>query len=233
MRKLLVIAATVVAAGSLASVAGAAQKQLWYDPKVDSVASDVAGVPVRVDGEDDWSEWGSFVTPSDPYGVAGFTFPFASPSSVLYRRIFISPDYWPSLVDAANYGPKHSTNLYRTAAAIFVMTHEAYHIRLLSGDENRVNACALQAIPSVLTRNFGLSPTLTQSVSTPVTKTVRVKYRVKVRKRWVTRYRTKSVTTYVTTTTTSPDPTFTEIVADVQDIYKNHQPPQYNTGTCW
>jgi hypothetical protein len=43
----------------------------------------------------------------------------------------------------------------------------------------------------------------------------------------------KNVTTYVTTTTTTPDPTFTEIVADVQDIYKNRQPPEYNTGTCW
>jgi hypothetical protein len=233
VKKVLLVVATVVAAAWLASGAAAAQKQLWSDLKVDAIASDIAGVSVRVEGEDDWNEWASSVGPDDPFSVAGFTFPFAGPSSIFYHRLFVSPDYWRALADAANYGPKHSSDLYRTATAIFVLTHEAFHFRLFSLDENRVNACALQAIPSVLTRHFGLSATIAQTTSTPTTRTVRVKYLVQVRGHQVRRYRNKLVTRYAPTTTTIPDPTFTEILADVQDIYRNGQPSEYNTGTCW
>lgn len=78
--------------------------------------------------------------------MLGFTFAFAPPSSAVYHRIFITPALWPTLQNAVEYGPQNSqSSLYGTAVAILTMTHEAYHIRLVSGDENRVNACALQA----------------------------------------------------------------------------------------
>jgi hypothetical protein len=229
---LAMIACTAVAA-AFAANATAARKQLWYDPKVDAVASDVAGTSVRVDGEDDLAEWASFVTPDDPYAVLGFTFPFATPSSALYHRIFITPELWPTLRNAVEYGPQNSqSSLYGTAVAIFTMTHEAYHIRLLSGDENRVNACALQAFPTVVTKEFGVPAADTRTSTVPVTKTVRVKYKARVHRRWVTRYRWKTVTTYTTTTSSVPNATYTSLVSAAHDFY-SHQDATYNTGTCW
>jgi hypothetical protein len=233
LRRTLVFLAIAVVCASAAGTATAARKALWYDPKVDAVASDIAGVSVRVDGEDDWTEWAGFVAPEDPYAILGFTFPFEPPSSVLYHRIFITPDLWPTLSGAVETGIATSADLYKTGVAIFTMTHEAFHIRLVSGDEGRVNACALKAFPGVLQRDFGLAPTTTQTTSTPVTKRVRVKRRVWIRGHWVFRYRWVTKLTYQTTTTTGPNTTYDTLVADVQDFYTNHQPPPYNTGTCW
>ena len=226
------VVAVLATAGVLAGPASAAAKQLWYDPNVDAVASDIAGTAVNVHGEDDLNEWGSFVTPDDPNTVLGFTFPFEPSSSVLFHQIFIAPVLWPALRGAVESGPLSSgSNIYTTAVAIFDVTHEALHIRLVSGDENRVNACALQIFPAVLTRDFHISATDTKKTTVPVTKTVRVKYRVWVHRRWVTRYRSNAVTTYTTTTTTTPDATYAALVAAAQDFYKR-QPASYNTGTC-
>jgi len=172
------VVAVLATAGVLAGPASAAAKQLWYDPNVDAVASDIAGTAVNVHGEDDLNEWGSFVTPDDPNTVLGFTFPFEPSSSVLFHQIFIAPVLWPALRGAVDSGPLSSgSNIYTTAVAIFDVTHEALHIRLVSGDENRVNACALQIFPAVLTRDFHISATDTKKTTVPVTKTVRVKYR--------------------------------------------------------
>ena len=237
MRTTLAVVAALVVAASFAASASAARKNLWYDPKVDAVASDIAGTSVRVDGEDDWSEWAYLVSPEDPYAVLGFTAPFVAPSSLLYHRIFITPALWPTLAGAVDNAPQLSQespdDLYKVAVAILTLTHEAYHIKLLSGDENRVNACALQALPAVLTRDFGVPSNDTHTTTVPVTTRARVKQRLKVHGRWVTRYRWTTKTSYATTATTSPNATFTALVADAQDFYKNAQPASYNTGTCF
>jgi hypothetical protein len=233
MRRMLVFVAAIFAAGVVCATAAAAQKQLWYDPKVDAVASDIAGTSVRVDGEDDWSEWASFVTPSDPYAVLGFTLLFVPSSSPLYHRIFITPAFWPYLRDAVEVGAGSSTSSFKTAIAILTMIHEAYHIKLYSGDEGRVNACALQVFPSVLARNFGLSPTNIGTTQIPVTAKVRVKRRVKVHGHWVKRYRWLVKTTYETTSTTVPNEAYNTLVANANDFYHHYQSAPYNTGTCW
>jgi hypothetical protein len=228
--RLLVVIGIAMVALTAAAPALAAGKQLSSNERVDQVASDIAGTSVQVVGEDDWNEWGSFVTPEDARAVLGFTYPFAPPSSVLYHTIFINPDLWPTLSNAAVNGAEGSgSSRYLTSVAIFSLTHEAYHQRLISGDEGRVNACALKAFPDVLARDFGVQPTMTTTERAP--SQVRVRYRVRYHNRWVYGYRWKTV--WHTVTSTAPNPVFQEYVADAQDFYRNHQPPPYNSGTCY
>jgi hypothetical protein len=218
-------AATLVFVGS----AQAASKQLWYDQRVDRIGSDIAGTSVHVLGEDDSNEWASFVPGEDPRTVLGFTFPFEAPSSSLYHMIFISPDLWPTLSKAAVNGAEGAgSNRYLTAVAIMSLTHEAYHQRLMSGDEGRVNACALKAFPDVLARDFSVKPTVTTTRSVP--SRVSVRYGARYHHRWVYRYRWKTV--WHTLASTAPNAVFQEYLADANDFYSN-QPPPYNSGTCY
>ena len=203
--------------------------QLWYHERVDQIGSDIAGTSVQVLGQDDWNAWASSLPGADPRSVLGFTYPFATSSSPYFHKIFINPDLWPTTWKAAASGAEASgSNRYLTSVAIMTLTHEAYHQRLTSGDESRVNACALKAFPDVLTREFGVRPTLTTTNSVP--SRVRVRYRLRYHHRWVYRYRWK--TTWQTVTNTTPNPVFQEYVADATDFY-SRQPPPYNAGTCW
>jgi hypothetical protein len=221
--------AASAAALVFAVTAQASSKQLWYSARVDQIAGNIAGKSVQVLGEDDWNEWASFLPGEDPRAVLGFTYPLADSSSVLYHKIFINPDLWPMLSNAAVSGAERSgSSRYMTAVAIMSLTHEAYHQRLISLDESRVNACALKAFPEVLSREFGVQPTVTTSNSVP--SQVRIRYRVRYHHRWVYRYRWKTV--WRSVTSTAPNSVFNEYVADAQDFY-SHQPPPYNAGTCW
>jgi hypothetical protein len=221
--------AASAAALVFAVTAQASSKQLWYSARVDQIAGNIAGKSVQVLGEDDWNEWASFLPGEDPRAVLGFTYPLAGSSSVLYHKIFINPDLWPMLSNAAVSGADRSgSSRYMTAVAIMSLTHEAYHQRLISLDESRVNACALKAFPEVLSREFGVQPTVTTSNSVP--SQVRIRYRVRYHHRWVYRYRWKTV--WRSVTSTAPNSVFNEYVADAQDFY-SHQPPPYNAGTCW
>jgi hypothetical protein len=222
-----------IAAGAAALVfavtAQASSKQLWYSARVDQIAGNIAGKSVQVLGEDDWNEWASFLPGEDPRAVLGFTYPLADSSSVLYHKIFINPDLWPMLSNAAVSGAERSgASRHMTAVAIMSLTHEAYHQRLISLDESRVNACALKAFPEVLSREFGVQPTVTTSNRVP--SQVRIRYRVRYHHKWVNRYRWKTV--WRSVTSTAPNSVFNEYVADAQDFY-SHQPPPYNAGTCW
>jgi len=222
-----------IAAGAAALVfavtAQASSKQLWYSARVDQIAGNIAGKSVQVLGEDDWNEWASFLPGEDPRAILGFTYPHADSSSVLYHKIFINPDLWPTLSNAAVSGAERSgASRHMTAVAIMSLTHEAYHQRLISLDESRVNACALKAFPEVLSREFGVQPTVTTSNRVP--SRVRIRYRVRYHHKWVNRYRWKTV--WRSVTSTAPNSVFNEYVADAQDFY-SHQPPPYNAGTCW
>jgi hypothetical protein len=221
-----VIAAVVVVLAYAGSAQGSS-KQFVSSPRVDQIASAVAGMSLEVLGEDDWGEWADLIYPDDPR-IMGFVSIYDPPSSPFYRRILVSPDYWAALEGAAINGPDRSGfDRYTTAVAIFTLTHEAYHFRLLSADEGLVNACALRAFPDVLKTQFGLWPTTTRTGTRSVR--VRVRARVRVRRRWVTRYRWK--TSHRDVTTTVPNPAYTELVADVEDFYRR-QPPSYNSGAC-
>jgi hypothetical protein len=183
---------------------------------------------LEVLGEDDWAEWADLNYPDDPQRIMGFVSIYDSPSSPLYHRVLVSPGYWAALYGAAVNGPDRSGfDRHTTALAIFTLTHEAYHFRLLSADEGFVNACALRAFPGVLTTQFGLSPTVTRTETRSLR--VRVRERVRIGRRRVMRYRWKI--SHRAVTTTVPNPAYTELVADVEDFYRR-QPPSYNSGTC-
>ena len=227
-RTLSLITATV-AALAFAVTAEASSKELWYSTRVDQIGANIAGKSVQVLGEDDWNEWASFLPGDDPRAVLGFTYPLVDSSSALYGKIFINPDLWPTLSKAAVSGAESSGgSRYLTAVAIMSLTHEAYHQRLSSLDESRVNACALKAFPDVLDREFGVHPTVSTTKSVP--SRVRVRYRVRVNKRWVYRSRWKTISR--TVTSTAPNSVFQEYVSDATYFY-TQQPPPYNAGTCW
>jgi hypothetical protein len=229
MKKLLVL----LAATAALVFAGTAQAGPIFNvnPRVDAIGRDISGIyDMFVVGIDGWNAWAYVSKANDPSAVMGFVNIYAPRSSDRYHNIYISPAYWPALLGATLNGPANSGyDRYTTAKAIFTLTHEAYHYRLFSGDEGRVNACALQAFPGVLTREFGVQPTVT--TSGVIRKKVPAQYRVRYHHRWVYRYRWKTV--WRTVTKTSPNPVFQEFVADVQDFYTNHQSPPYNTGTCY
>jgi len=173
---------------------------------------------VEVSGENDWTEWADLSGAEDPTLVLGFVSIAAPASTLYYHRIFISPELWPALQGAAANGAARSGyDHFKTAEAIFALTHEAYHYRLMSGDEGRVNACALQAFAGVLTTHFGIAPTATQTK----TKLSRVK---------VGRARWKTIRRRITATV--PNRLFNEFVSDAHAFY-SAQPAPYNTGSCW
>jgi hypothetical protein len=226
-----IILTILIATLAFVATASASGKQLWYHGKVDQIGSDIAGVSVHVNGEDDWTEWAYFLAPDDPYAVLGFTYVYAPATSFLYHQIFVNPDMWRPILAFAQSGSLTVAD-YTTAKAIFTLTHEAYHHRLYSSDEGRVNACALKAFPDVLTHEFGVAPTITTTTTEPVQTRVRLKYRVQSHGRWVVRYRWKVAVTYQQVLSSSPNPVFDALVADANAFYAQ-QPASYNTGTCW
>jgi hypothetical protein len=229
------VIAILIATLALAGMASASGKQLWYHPKVDQIAADIAGFPIRVDGEDNWNEWAYFVSPDDPYEVLGFTYAFAPSSSVLYHRVFVSPVVWNPLLKAALNGATFTPDpeLYATAVSVMTLIHEVMHNKLYSGDEGRVNACALRAFPDVMTREFGVASTIATSTQVAQQVRHRVKYRARRNGHWIARYHWRTITVYRTVAGTAANPVYATLVADAQDFYTNHQSAPYNTGTCW
>jgi hypothetical protein len=246
----LVSTVAVLAAIWLTPTAGAATKQLWYADHINAVASDVAGFPLEADMEDNWSEWvQEFAAGGGDPGIAGnvlgFTATFASPgdyiwwnygaSSVfLYHHVFLSPLVYGELMQIEQQGITNaaSANLLGTTEGLLTLIHESTHQKLHSRDESRVNACAVQAFPDVLTRDYGLPATVTTTSSVPQQYRVLVTRRVRVHGRWVVRKRWVNRTRYLDVATTSQNPTLTSIV-NASQWYRANQPPPYNTGTCW
>jgi hypothetical protein len=125
-----------------------------------------------------------------------------------------------------------SADLLGTTEGLLALVHESTHQKLHSGDESRVNACAIQELPDVLTRDYALPATITTTSSVAQQYQVLVTRRVRVHRRWVLRKRYLTRTRYVDAATTSPNPVFMSIVNELQ-WYRANQPPPYNTGTCW
>ena len=213
--------------------AGPVSKQLWYTDHYNAIASVLAGFPVEADGEDDYAEWASLLG-EDFYAVLGFTSIYASPSSPFYHRIFLAPPIWSTLLQIDSGGIE-SVSRADAAKAILTLTHEAYHQRLYSGDESRVNACALRDFGWVLVNEFGVAQTTQQTVTTPKTSYVRVRHAVwriskgKRVRRYV--YRLVRKTTYASHTVTVLNPTYSELDSAAQTFVAS-QPPPYNSGTC-
>lgn len=252
------------AALALSSSAFGATKQFWFGP-YDRIGEDISGIPdLRIAMEDDYGEWadveGAFGVPSG-LELLGAAFIFAPSTSPLYHVVIVSPDVTraltgtlPLTADGSGTSPiwdrvASGTLSYQDAAvAILTVIHEAYHYRLASTDEARVNACALRDLPTYLSTEFQIPQTTTVTVQVPQTTVIqkRVPYyatvvsRKRVGGRLVTvrtrvqRYRTESVTqtTMVSKTETQENPAFDGIVAAAQ-AFRDAQPPPYNSGTCF
>jgi hypothetical protein len=201
----------------------------WTSTFVDSLESGISGWPLTGVLEDDPAEWYAY------FGLDLSVFGFVcitevEPSAWCYHRVFLGPI--PTQIYLNWFNNNVAPTYIQAAALIMTMVHEANHYRLVSADEGRVNACALQQFPGVLGQYFQIYPTISKTV--PVKKTVwkwkwvwvhRHGKRVKVR-----RHVRRVVTTYVQRTFQNPD--YVNLVGASIAFYQS-QPPPYNTGTCY
>lgn len=238
---LLAVCVTALAAAVLVPVASASPtttKQIWHANWLDPIASDVAGTPLTVITSDNDVEWSGMTDP----GEIGFTCITCLPGTPLYNpydghyydmyhTVWLAPEVDAVFRDISQNGIREGMNSFMVGEAMMTLDHEAQHWRLYSGDEGRVNACALADLPRLLSVDFHVPSTTTQNVSVPQAYRVRVRYRAKVNGRYVYRYRWVTRTRYVTQTQTVPNQVYTSILAGAQAFYRG-QPYPYNAGTC-
>lgn len=220
---------------------GPVSKQLRHLTPLDASASEIAGFPVTVAASDNIAEW-NVLTGNDPnsqYEVSGFTYVYASPTSLLfnpydglnyaaYHTVFLSTSIYTTFMTFNADMTK--ANPYNAAEALLVLDHESQHQKLHSGDESRVNACALADLPRFTAK--WIVPTTIQNVQVPQSYRAKARYRAKVHGRWVWRSRYFTKVRYVTQPQTVANPAYTAVLAAAHDIYV-HQPAPYNAGTCW
>jgi hypothetical protein len=188
----------------------------WPLVQLDQIGSALSGKPVNVYCEDSWLPWESFWAQQGIDGtyIAGFTYPTTG------STLFVSPKICETL--HAWFG-NEDVGTYHAAQAILVLTHEAMHQRLRSGDEALVECNALKAFPSVATTYFHVAATATQ-------RDFRVVKRHGHRQvhgrtvRWV-------YTTVVAVDTTVPNPYYTRLVVDAHR-WDAAMPVQYHGVTC-
>lgn len=239
MKRLALLAVVLLALAAPAG-ASAAERNIWHVTTYDTLVSGIAGYPLTIEVSDDDGEWMA-INGGD--GVLGFTAPGATERSSIYnpwdakrywtyRRIWLAPRVWRSLQDIQANSFRPSMDYYGAAIALMTLDHEAQHWRLMSGDEGRVNACALADLPRLLSSSFGVPATVQQTETLPQDRQVQQRYRVKIRGHW--RWRTRWVwkTFYVDQLQTVPNPVYSNVVTAAQTFYRS-QPYPYNAGTCW
>src|SRR5262245_42539690 len=150
------VAALVCAAPAVAGTdPGPASKQLWHMTALDQAASEIAGFPVEVDASDSIAEWNALTgdDPNSGYRTMGFTYVTTNTSAQMYNphdgyydnayhHLYLSPSIYATF--RTNLAQANPTD---AAEALLVLDHESQHQRLHSGDESRVNACALADMP--------------------------------------------------------------------------------------
>ena len=239
---LLAVCVAAIAGAVLVPVAGAAptsNKTLWHASSLDPIVTKLAGTSLTVVTSDNAVEWDAV---SDGPGVLGFTCPTCGPQAPLYNpydgksyavyhTVYIAPEIDSVFRDIAQRGMREGMNSYQVGMAMLTLDHEAMHWRLYSGDEGRVNACALADLPRLLTEDFNVPSTTTKSVSVPQSYRAKVRYRAKVGGRYIYRYRWVTRTRYVTQTQTVRNPVYWDTLSGAQAFYRD-QPYPYNAGTC-
>jgi hypothetical protein len=227
------VAGTAGPTGTLAQrvrapLAAKQAQALYSSTFLDGVVDGISGQPLTTVLEDDPVAWAT--TFADDLTVLGFVcFADTDPSDWCYHRVFLGPI--PTLT-FIKWAEGQAPTYWDAAVAIMTVTHESIHYQKASGDEGRVNACALQQFPAVIDTYFGIHPTVTKTVA--VAKRVWRKKRLRVRRHgrwvWVAKRVRKVVTVHVRQTVPNPD--YVELVQASQDFYAS-QPPPYNSGTCY
>jgi hypothetical protein len=156
--------AVALATAFFASAALAAPAANRSDPRLDTIASAVAGHPVNVWCEDNATDWGAGPAPT----VWGYTYP--PPSS---NTIHVSPWICMNLHTVLDTTNRDELAMYAVAAAIHTLVHESVHQRGgIYGDcyangptdmgcEGRTDCMALTLDVAVAVDYFGFVRTIT------------------------------------------------------------------------
>jgi hypothetical protein len=184
----------------------------WPLAQLDQIGTSLSGKPVNVYCEDSWSPWEAFWAQFGEDGtyIAGFTYPFTG------STLFVSPKICETL--HALLG-NEDVGTYYAADAILVLTHEATHQRLHSGDEAVVECNALKVFPDVARDYFHVPTTISEQYLASVVRKVKVGKKVKRVTVKVLRYRTVA------------NPYYTRLVVDAHR-WDAAMPVQYHGVTC-
>ncbi len=186
----------------------------WPEPRLDAIATQIAGHPVSVYCEMDWRPW----IYNGEYGAAGFTY-------LEYTTVFIAPDWCEALhylVAGEDVGSIYA------AEAILVLTHESMHQRnrlvpALGRNEAFTECLALKEFRSVAVSLFGIPETVQQQSFKLVTRLLK------------RRVRGKTVTFKVSQTVpivvTLPNPYLQRVLFDMAR-WDAALPAAYHGATC-
>lgn len=132
-------------------------KAAYGDPRLDSIASTIAGKPVAVWCPSSLHEWAKTEdTAGLTFEATGFTYVGRTPAV-----IYLSQQVCDTLEGELNQGPTVVGD-YWNGLAIRAFVHEATHQRLNSQDETVVECATLATIRGYLPL-FGYTPTITQA----------------------------------------------------------------------
>lgn len=165
LRHLIVVVAVVLAT---ATTATATPQANWPEPKLDAVASQIAGKPVAVWCEDNWGDWihaGDSISEDWSY-VNGFTF-------IDRPTVYLAPSVCETLHALVRLPGTGDVGLYHAALAIHVLVHEAVHQRGIA-NEGETDCTALALLRDVAVQHFGFTATERQAYTVTTTRRVKV-----------------------------------------------------------
>lgn len=191
----------------------ASARAAYGDPRLDAVATSVAGHPVQVSCGSTPTDWAATEAANHSVEADGFTF-IGQVSTTGAGIIYLAPRICDTL--EALLSPYHDdVGPYWASLAIKTIIHESIHQRGVT-DESVTDCTALTLVQQYAVSSFGYPATV--STTTLVKKTVVVRVARVVRK----------VTTYVPKTVTVPNPALAELQADAV-AWHHALPPVYQT----
>lgn len=182
---------------------GSAGAGNYADPRLDAVASEVAGKPVQVWCETSIIDWVTIGAGN----YSGFTF-------IGIPIVYIAPrqcETLHALLSRENIGS------YYAASAILTLAHEAVHQRGVL-NEGETDCLALPLVPTLAVKHFGIPATVTVNT---VVRSLRL---LRVKTKWVRVFDTKLVAKIV------PNPFLALITRDALRWHKS-KPAEYQ-GNC-
>ena len=179
----LLIATSILAVPAWASNAAS--------PKLDAAAAMISGDRTLLtyceNDQTEWDRWVSLQSVPAGQSILGFTFPMLNPDPLSGGHfVYVNPRSCAVLTAFVGAAPSNllsSLTYEQVGAAILVLTHEAMHQRLHSGDEAVVECNAMKYLPWVIQTVFRAQETFL------VSKKVRV--RVRRHGSWVRVWRTQ------------------------------------------
>jgi hypothetical protein len=215
MKRIYLLGVAVVASLVVSAFAAGHGSAAVVHPKLNAVASDIAGRQIVATCEQDRDQYDWDFT-YDNWGVLGVWY------GSMPNDVFLAPAACEPLLTQQNYGLKDA-GLRFFAVGVLTLVHESFHARSNGvWSEADTEACAMKYLSRGI-EDFGIYSTHTVAVKKTVTRWVKRKIRGRV-----VRYRTSRVVT-VYRDVTNPD--YGRIL-DWGLINHNELPPQYLNGVC-